>query len=233
MYRASTEGTTVMNALWVHFPADAAAIQAQGQYMWYDTILFSPVLKQGATSISAYFPTGVWYSLYDDRTITGPQTVVLETPLTATNAHVRGGIVLPMQEYAMTTKAVKESAFTLIVALDAHQESSGMLYLDDGVSLPEDTVITVIDYTYKQNEFVSQRRIKDYGVKTGLKQLEFWGVSGITTGSTCTASMKSSNGGIYTYPAVYNDSNANKLIITFQDETLTINSDYVVTWKCV
>ena len=232
LYRASAEGTTVMNALWVHFPADPAALQAQGQYMWYNTILFSPVLKQGATSTRAYFPSGVWYSLFDESTVAGPQTVELDTPLTATNAHVRGGTVLPMQEYAMTTKAVKQSPYTLIVALNEVQEASGMLYLDDGISLPQDTVVTVIDYTCKQNQFHSHRRVKEYGVQTGLKQVEFWGVSGVTAGATCTASMQVTGGAIYAYAAQYCAS-TNKLVVTFQDPSLSVNADYTLTWKCV
>ena len=107
-----------------------------------------------------------------------------------------------------------------------------MLYLDDGISLPQDTVVTVIDYTYKQNQFNSHRRVKEYGVQTGLKQVEFWGVSGVTVGATCTASMQVTGGAIYTYAAQYS-ADTNKLVVSFQDPSLSVNADYTLTWKCV
>lgn len=31
-----------------------------------DTLLVSPVLEQGATSLAAYFPPGTWHSLWED-----------------------------------------------------------------------------------------------------------------------------------------------------------------------
>lgn len=30
-----------------------------------DALLVTPVLDEGATSVTAYFPKGLWYSLYD------------------------------------------------------------------------------------------------------------------------------------------------------------------------
>ena len=132
MYEASSLGNTVLNSLWFHFSGDGEAFGRDGQYMWSDNILFTPVLTKGSTSVVGYFPKGVWYSLFDYSVLisTGKE-FVLETPLTSTNVHVRGGHVIPMQQFAFTTSAVRESNFTLLVALDTEQKATGSLYLDD------------------------------------------------------------------------------------------------------
>ena len=33
--------------------------------MMGDALLISPVLDEGATAVTAYFPKGLWFSLYD------------------------------------------------------------------------------------------------------------------------------------------------------------------------
>ena len=71
-----------------------------GQYMWAGTLLFTPVLLEGATSVEGYFPIGRWYSLLSDSYIdcsAAGQLVTLSTPADTTNVHIRGGHVIPMQ----------------------------------------------------------------------------------------------------------------------------------------
>ena len=111
--------------------------------MWSDSLLFTPVLEEGATQVRGYFPAGVWYSLFEPQQVVdatlGGLYVDLPTPLTATNAHVRGGTVLPMQPPAadaagpaMTTSEVRASPYRLLVALDALGRAKGSLFEDDG-----------------------------------------------------------------------------------------------------
>ena len=51
LYYASRFGNTVHNGLWMHFPEDPVTLQIDAQYMWSKSILFTPVLTQGATSV--------------------------------------------------------------------------------------------------------------------------------------------------------------------------------------
>lgn len=164
LYQAHTIGSTVMNALWVHFPSDPQAFNREQQYMWSDSLLFSPVVTQGATSVDAYFPKGTWYSLFDlDDAVRGATvssaagtTVTIPTPLEKTNVHVRGGSIVPTQEPAMTTAAARKTPFTLLVAVDPSVTvtsssgptvaASGKLFLDDGVQLNLD-VYRLMSYT--------------------------------------------------------------------------------------
>ena len=107
MFNAHFFGNTVHNAMWMHFPHDPEAHTHDAQYMWAGSILFTPVVEEGATSVEGYFPYGMWYSLLDDSVIDcteGGQSITLDTPANATNVHVRGGHIVPMQDYANTTE---------------------------------------------------------------------------------------------------------------------------------
>mmetsp|Transcript_12012 Transcript_12012/g.26740 ORF Transcript_12012/g.26740 Transcript_12012/m.26740 type:complete len:320 (+) Transcript_12012:202-1161(+) len=98
MYEAHSTGATVLNAMWVNYPSLPEAHAQEGQYMWSDSVLFTPVLEQGATAVEGFFPEGLWYSLFDQTVIDstdGGTFLSLPTLLTATNAHLRGGCVIP------------------------------------------------------------------------------------------------------------------------------------------
>ncbi|KAJ1414116.1 family 31 glycoside hydrolase, partial [Ochromonadaceae sp. CCMP2298] len=69
MYEAHSTGATVLNAMWVNYPSLPEAHAQEGQYMWSDSVLFTPVLEQGATAVEGFFPEGLWYSLFDQTVI--------------------------------------------------------------------------------------------------------------------------------------------------------------------
>ena len=111
----------------------------------------------GASSISAYFPSGVWYDFYTWQVETD-QGKVIKTlpvsdnmpvrnmplfhthshsplPLNSNQIHIRGGTIIPMHQPAMTTAASRQTPFSLLVALDSSGSATGDLFYDDGESL--------------------------------------------------------------------------------------------------
>eukprot|EP01038_Epipyxis_sp_PR26KG_P009449 gene9449-12733_t len=135
-YNANTAGETVIRALWMNFPSDSNALSVDRQFMVGSGILVSPVLDQGVTSVNAYFPQGLWYS-FSDKTLavdasSGGVTKSLYTPLTSTNVHVKGGVILPLQQSAMTTTKGRATPFTLFAALCPKGKAFGSLFWDDG-----------------------------------------------------------------------------------------------------
>jgi len=133
---AHFNGATVARALWMNFPTDPLCASIDRQFMLGDGVLLSPVLDSGATTVSAYFPQGYWYSLFTKQlsvdASTGGKTVSLATSLTQTNAHVLGGAIVPMQGSALTTTASRATPFSLLVALSPAGTASGSLFWDDG-----------------------------------------------------------------------------------------------------
>lgn len=135
-YKANTLGTTVARALWYNYPSDHTAQSIYSQFMLGPSVLVSPCLQQGSTSVNAYFPKGLWYDFAGRKLAvdasTGGVFKTLDTPLTATNVHVSGGSILPLQQADATIAASRTTPFTLLVALCDMGEAQGMLFYDDG-----------------------------------------------------------------------------------------------------
>ena len=148
-YQAHNTGSTVMRALSWEFPNDPSLASADRQFFLGPAILLTPVLDQGASSVSGVFPGiasgAVYYDWYTQTAVnvsTG-QNLTIAAPLGHIPVFVRGGYVLPMQQPAMTTTAARKTPWSVLVALSAEGTASGSLYLDDGESISPSTILYV------------------------------------------------------------------------------------------
>ena len=148
-YQAHTTGSTVMRAMAWEFPNDPNLANADRQFFLGPAILVTPVLEQGASSVSGIFPgTGKgtlywdWYTQTQVVVDIG-QNVTIPAPLGHIPVYVRGGYVLPMQQPAMTTADARATPWSVLVALSAKGTASGSLYLDDGESLVPNATLYV------------------------------------------------------------------------------------------
>jgi alpha-glucosidase len=78
-YHAHTRGDTVMRALAWNFPNDPSLAAADRQFFLGDSILVTPVLDQGATSVNGVFPgimdgSEVYYDWYTQSPVAKPAT---------------------------------------------------------------------------------------------------------------------------------------------------------------
>lgn len=144
MFIVSTEGGAVARPLFYEFPQyfeDGIATN-QEQVLIGKALLISPVLEQGAKSVKAYFPQGIWYDYWTGKAITasgkGGHYEILDAPLEHINVHVRAGFIIPKQEPALTTFETSKNPMSIWVALNGTMYANGNLYMDDGDSL--DTV---------------------------------------------------------------------------------------------
>lgn len=72
---------------------------------------------QGVSTVSAYFPEGLWYDIFSYDRVVGGKTQTLQAPLGQVPVHMRAGAIIPLQEPALTSAQVRTSPFTLLVAL--------------------------------------------------------------------------------------------------------------------
>jgi alpha-glucosidase (family GH31 glycosyl hydrolase) len=134
---ASMHGGTVIRGLFMLYPNDPKAHQVSYQFTWGDSLLISPCVHENDTTVEAYFPDDVWYSVYDHDygKVQKPGYATLPAPWDSNPPlHVRGGSILFAQPPKMTTIESRKGNLELLIAPDANGEARGELYWDDGES---------------------------------------------------------------------------------------------------
>jgi alpha-glucosidase len=138
-----------MRALPWEFPNDPSLISADRQFLLGPSLLITPVLTQGATSVNGVFPgisTGeIWYDWYSKSAVNASagENVTIPAPLGHIPVYVRGGSILPMQEPGYTTTESRKNPWALLVALGGEGTATGSLYIDDGESLAPNSTLFV------------------------------------------------------------------------------------------
>ena len=69
-----------MRPLWVEFPSEEATFAIDDEFMLGSALLVHPVVAPSTTSVSVYFPTGIWYDLDDLSRYSGPSTHTVDAP---------------------------------------------------------------------------------------------------------------------------------------------------------
>ncbi|KAF2839462.1 glycoside hydrolase family 31 protein [Patellaria atrata CBS 101060] len=146
---ASTTGSTVMRALSWEFPNDPSLAGADRQFLLGPSLLITPVLNPGDTTVNGVFPGSgkgeVWYDWYSQTAVQAAagENKTIDAPLGHIPVFVRGGAVLPMQAPGYTTRQCRQNPWNLIVALSLQETASGQIYIDDGESLTANSTLWV------------------------------------------------------------------------------------------
>jgi len=148
-YLSHTTGSTTMRALAWEFPNDPTLANADRQFLLGSSLMITPVLVQGATSVNGVFPGAgrgeLWYDWYNQSAISASpgENITIEAPLGFIPVYIRGGSVLPLQEAGMTIKRSRQNPWGVIAALGSQGTASGQLYVDDGESIVQSDTLDV------------------------------------------------------------------------------------------
>ncbi|XP_071714287.1 alpha-xylosidase 1-like [Rutidosis leptorrhynchoides] len=136
-YEAHTTGAPIARPLFFSFPNIRKLYGLSTQFLLGERLMVSPVLDPGQTNVSAVFPPGTWYNLFDPRQaiITKrTKTFILDAPLHVINVHLYENTILPMQKGALVTNEARTTPFTLLVTFPVgptNAQAKGKLYLDN------------------------------------------------------------------------------------------------------
>ncbi|XP_045707250.1 sucrase-isomaltase, intestinal [Phyllostomus hastatus] len=132
-YRAHKFGETVARPVLHEFYDDTNSWIEDTQFLWGPSLLITPVLKQGADTVSAYIPNATWYDYETGaKRPWRKQRVNMYLPGDKIGLHLRGGYIIPTQQPAVTTTASRKNPLGLIVALDEDNKAKGDFFWDDG-----------------------------------------------------------------------------------------------------
>lgn len=175
-FQAHSNGGTVARPLFFEFPTDTNTYAIDGQFLIGPGLMISPVLTQGATTVSVYFPSANWYSWwnYAPQTQLGWQT--MNSPVTDLQVHILGGVTIPTQKPALTSAATRVNPYTLLVALDKNGNSDGYLYIDDGQSLNVGSQSVYAEFKTTNGVIASTVSSSNYGPVPVIDQIVVLGV---------------------------------------------------------
>ncbi|KAE9337820.1 hypothetical protein PR003_g11819, partial [Phytophthora rubi] len=218
-YRAHTEGLPIARPLLMEFPTDTVTHNIDLQFMLGDALLVTPVVYKGATTVTGYFPRGIWYNIFDYSQIR-TSGVYLTTTVTIFDmpVHIRGGTIVAMHQPALTTASARLIPFDLLVALPVNGIASGDLYLDDGETIRNPSA-TIVKFTASAGTFTSTVLQNDY-TSARLSLVSKVLVLGVTSSPS-----RVSLGSISKY-----DSATQRLEISLKNVNQTIASDFTIMW---
>jgi alpha-glucosidase (family GH31 glycosyl hydrolase) len=217
----SSPTATVVKPLFFEFSDDPKTYDIDKQFLIGNGIMVTPVLTQGATTVDAYFPKGVWYDFYTSASETdqGRITKTLSAPLDHIPIHFRGGHIIPLQYSGLTTAASRANPFGLKVALDGMGQAYGDLFYDDGESLNITNYIFV-SYTANNNSLAAKV------AGPGIDGLDMSTLDMVTVMGVSTQPKEATING--NYASLSYDSSTKCMTLSSLDADMT--KDFVIKW---
>jgi alpha-glucosidase (family GH31 glycosyl hydrolase) len=249
MYDARKTGAPLARPLFFAVPEDPRTWGIGDQFLLGTDILVSPVLQAGQVAVNPYFPTGVWYNLFDPKEVIHATANAsfhsLEAPLDKINVHVRAGAIIPMQEPAWSTAEARRTPFSLLVALppeptscmstsavcDEVDVATGELFVDDDDQLQmevKDGTATYVKYEAFRGHgrYILTAKVTEgaYALKQGFV-LQTVSVLGASTSPASV--LVNGEAGAAKVNFNYGDSS-----LTITNLNLPIGKSFEVSWDC-
>ncbi len=130
-YQYIQEGTPMLRPLYACYTEDMHTHYRADEVMHGDHVLYCPVLEEGLTSRSMFFPLGNWYHYFTHQKIEGGREQMIEVPLDSSPIFIREGAILPHFPVMNYVGEKKVDTIDLFIFYK-HGEETSFLYEDEG-----------------------------------------------------------------------------------------------------
>lgn len=161
----------------MQYPSDGNTFAIETQFFYGPSLLINPVTQESSMSVSFYVPQDTWYDISTQKPVSGAGSSITYDNVGTSDIPilVKGGSIIPARNKgAMTTKALRQNDFELLVAPDADGNATGTLYLDDGESL-EQAGTSEITFTLEDNR-IKMNGAFGFPVNVAVKGITIYGV---------------------------------------------------------
>ncbi|KAH8722742.1 alpha-glucosidase-like protein, partial [Phaeosphaeriaceae sp. PMI808] len=167
MHKQTVDGTPMLSPLWMQYPSDGNTFAIETQFFYGPSLLINPVTQESSTSVSFYVPQGKWYDFATQKPVSGAGSTITYNNVGTSDIPILvagGSIIAARVKSAMTTKALRDNDFELLVAPDANGNARGTLYLDDGESLVQSGTSEIV-FTWDGDKI---KMSGSFGFSTGV-----------------------------------------------------------------
>lgn len=174
-YEHERTGLPIMRPMLSEYPMDKSGYKLDDQYMLSNVLLVRPVVQKGDTKVNVYFPSidgaqkaEIWYDTDDYRKITAAGLQSVDVDANKTPVYQRGGTILPRKEVVRKASIyMHDDPISLFVAVDANNEATGTLFMDDEQSYDyRRGYYHYLRFTLKDNEISSKKIDETVGYQT-------------------------------------------------------------------
>ncbi|XP_036997134.2 sucrase-isomaltase, intestinal [Artibeus jamaicensis] len=231
-YKAHTLGETVARSLLQEFYDDTNSWTQDTQFLWGPSLLITPVLTEGADTVTAYIPNATWYDYETGaKRPWRQQNVTMYLPADKIGLHLRGGYIIPTQQPDVTTTASRKNPLGLLVALDEDNEAKGDFFWDDGETKNTIETGTYILYTFTASnnklDITCTHSSYTEGTALAFETIKILGLTDTVTEVTVTENnQQTQTHSNFTYHA------SNQSLVIY-DLSLNLGNNFVVQWNQV
>lgn len=134
-YEHYRTGQPVIKPVIFNYPQDSNALDIDHEFFVGDNILASPVLEEGASTVTVYLPGGsnqYWYDVENTLLYTGNGNVTISVDLSSNVYFYKGGTIVPRRDTIRSASTYTHGdPINLYVFLDGNGQANGTLYVDD------------------------------------------------------------------------------------------------------
>jgi len=133
MQEVSTTGIPAFRPMFLDFPRDPKTYDLDEQFMFGDSLLVAPVVREAAQDREIYLPDGDWYDFWTGERHRGSAAIRVPVTLQSLPIFVRSGAFVFRQPVVQHTGEMPGQPLRVVVY--PARESSVALYEDDGRTL--------------------------------------------------------------------------------------------------